>query len=94
VVNGLELDGGAAQVSVELEGGQEESSSLPLPALLSIQTGINEPRYVSIMGIRKAAKVEIDVIPAASLGLPAATSFPTWWSRRCTRRPKAGGRDD
>ena len=76
VVNGLELDGGAAQVSVELEGGQEESSSIPLPALLSIQTGINEPRYVSIMGIRKAAKVEIDVIPAASLGLPAADLVP------------------
>lgn len=42
----------------ELEGGLQERVRITLPCVLSIQTGINEPRYVSIMGIRKASKVE------------------------------------
>ena len=54
---------------VELEGGMEEVATLTLPALLSIQTGINVPRYVSIMGIRKAAKKELKVINVDELGL-------------------------
>jgi electron transfer flavoprotein beta subunit len=42
----------------ELEGGLQERVKIMLPCVLSIQSGINEPRYVSIMGIRKASKVE------------------------------------
>jgi len=56
-------------VNRELEGGLEETMELPMPALLAIQTGINEPRYVSIMGIRKARKKEITVMGLADLGL-------------------------
>jgi electron transfer flavoprotein beta subunit len=40
----------------ELEGGLQERIRLSLPCVLAIQSGINEPRYVSIMGIRKASK--------------------------------------
>jgi len=47
----------------------DEVSKIRLPALLSIQTGINEPRYVSIMGIRKAAKKELSVMELEALGL-------------------------
>ncbi|MCX5810991.1 MAG: electron transfer flavoprotein subunit beta/FixA family protein [Proteobacteria bacterium] len=42
----------------ELEGGLQERVKVMLPCVISIQTGINEPRYVSIMGVRKASKVE------------------------------------
>lgn len=42
----------------ELEGGLQERIRMTLPCVLGIQSGINEPRYVSIMGIRKASKVE------------------------------------
>jgi electron transfer flavoprotein beta subunit len=42
----------------ELEGGLQERVKIMTPCVLSIQSGINEPRYVSIMGIRKASKVE------------------------------------
>ncbi|MCX8021666.1 MAG: electron transfer flavoprotein subunit beta/FixA family protein [Syntrophorhabdaceae bacterium] len=42
----------------ELEGGLQERIKVKIPCVLSIQSGINEPRYVSIMGIRKASKVE------------------------------------
>jgi electron transfer flavoprotein beta subunit len=43
-----------------------------MPCVLSIQTGINEPRYVGIRGIRKVASVEIPALKAADLGLKAA----------------------
>ncbi|HBE44611.1 MAG TPA: electron transfer flavoprotein subunit beta [Deltaproteobacteria bacterium] len=49
----------------ELEGGLQERVKVMLPCVISIQTGINEPRYVSIMGIRKASKVERKVYKAA-----------------------------
>jgi electron transfer flavoprotein beta subunit len=76
VVDSLTLEDRGARLSIELEGGQEEVCRVPLPALLSIQTGINEPRYVSIMGIRKAAKKEIRVLDAGSLGLASADLEP------------------
>lgn len=69
VVTGIEPHNGEATVRVELEGGMEEVSKVKLPAVLSIQTGINEPRYVSIMGIRKAAKKELKVVELSELGL-------------------------
>ena len=69
VVNGVELEGDEVTIRVELEGGIDEVSKIRLPALLSIQTGINEPRYVSIMGIRKAAKKELNVVRVEELGL-------------------------
>lgn len=69
VVTGLEIEGNEATVNVELEGGMDEISKVNLPALMSIQTGINEPRYVSIMGIRKARKKELSVVKIEDLGL-------------------------
>ncbi len=48
----------------ELEGGLQERVKIAVPCVLSIQSGINEPRYVSIMGIRKASKVERKVFKA------------------------------
>ena len=46
-------------------------NEIDLPCVLSIQTGINEPRYVGIRGIRKVASVDIPVHGAADLGLAA-----------------------
>jgi len=68
VSNGLEPEDGTVKVRVELEGGIDEVSRIQLPALLTIQTGINEPRYVSIMGIRKAKKKELKVMSLEDLG--------------------------
>ena len=69
VVTGVEPEGDEATINVELEGGMDEVSRIRLPALLSIQTGINEPRYVSIMGIRKAGKKELKVLRIEDLSL-------------------------
>jgi len=69
VVNRLEVQDKKVKAHRELEGGLEEVFEIDLPALLTIQTGINEPRYVSIMGIRKVAKKEIKAFGASDLNL-------------------------
>jgi electron transfer flavoprotein beta subunit len=69
MVKKIELGAGTAKINRELEGGLEEQIEVKLPALFSIQTGINEPRYVSIMGIRKAMQKEIKVMALADTGL-------------------------
>jgi len=63
------IEGGRAKVHRELEGGLEEVLDLELPAILTIQSGINEPRYVSIMGIRRVTKKEIKVLGLSELGM-------------------------
>jgi len=69
MVKKTEPTGDNLRVNRELEGGLEEIVEVKLPALLTIQTGINEPRYVSIMGIRKARKKEIKVLSLSDLDL-------------------------
>jgi electron transfer flavoprotein beta subunit len=71
VVNALDLDieGGVASVHRELEGGIEELTDVELPSVLTIQTGINEPRYASLRGIRQAQRKPLDVHTLGDLGL-------------------------
>ncbi len=57
----MEIEDGVARVHRELEGGLLEELTIKLPSLFTIQTGINEPRYASILGIKRAAKKEIVV---------------------------------
>jgi len=72
VVNYIEvLDDKKLKVGREIEGGNQEMNEIDLPCVLSIQTGINEPRYVGIRGIRKVASVDIPVWAASDLGLDA-----------------------
>lgn len=69
VVNRIEVKGPSLRIGREVEGGNQEISDIDLPCVLSIQTGINEPRYVGIRGIRKVASVEIPVKDAAGVGV-------------------------
>jgi len=72
LVNSIEiLNDKKLKVGREIEGGNVEMSEIGVPCVLSIQTGINEPRYVGIRGIRKVASVEIPVWRAADLGIAA-----------------------
>jgi electron transfer flavoprotein beta subunit len=82
MIKQIELGDVTAKVHRELEGGLEEVVELPLPAVLTVQTGINEPRYVSIMGIRKAMQKEIKIMRLADLGLEATeVGEPGSWIR-------------
>lgn len=60
VVNNFELrDEATVGVHRELEGGMSELVDVALPAVFTIQTGINDPRYASLRGIRQAQQKEI-----------------------------------
>ena len=65
------LDGGKLKISREIEGGTKEMNEIDLPCVLSIQTGINEPRYVGMRGIRQVASVNIPTFGASELGVDA-----------------------
>ncbi len=72
LVNKIEvLDDKKLKVGREIEGGNQEMSEIDLPCVLSIQTGINEPRYVGIRGIRKVASIEIPVLGTGELNVDA-----------------------
>lgn len=75
VVNHLEheFDDDVASVRRELEGGVEELTDIELPAVLTIQTGINEPRYASLRGIRQAQQKPMDVKALADIGVDEST---------------------
>ncbi len=63
------LDAKKLKIGREIAGGNQEMNEIDLPCVLSIQTGINEPRYVGIRGIRKVASLEIPVHGANDLGI-------------------------
>lgn len=69
LIKKIDLNMEIAKVTRELEGGLEEIVEVKLPALFSVQTGINEPRYVSIMAIRKAMQKEVKVMDMKEIGL-------------------------
>ncbi|MDY6830554.1 MAG: electron transfer flavoprotein subunit beta/FixA family protein [Thermodesulfobacteriota bacterium] len=71
LVNKIEVLDGKLKVGREIEGGNQEMNEIEMPCVLSIQTGINEPRYVGIRGIRKVASVEIPTFSASDLGVSA-----------------------
>jgi electron transfer flavoprotein beta subunit len=71
VVTRLELGDGTATVHRELEGGLVDVTEVETPCLLTIQTGINEPRYATLRAIKQAEQKEIDVRGPGDLGEPA-----------------------
>jgi electron transfer flavoprotein beta subunit len=71
----IELQEGKATVEREVEGAHETWET-SLPAVISAQKGLNEPRYASLKGIMAAKKKPIDVKDAAALGLDAAALAP------------------
>jgi len=62
LVTKIEAAEGTAEVYRELEGGLLEHINMNLPAVIGIQTGINTPRYASLIAIRRAAAKEIETI--------------------------------
>ncbi|MBW2062709.1 MAG: electron transfer flavoprotein subunit beta/FixA family protein [Deltaproteobacteria bacterium] len=62
MIVGLEVGEKTMQVKRELEAGAFENYTLKLPALLTIQTGINQPRYLSVSAIRRSMKKELQIV--------------------------------
>lgn len=73
VVNRIELDGERSlTVQRELEAGAVEVLRLSLPALLTVQTGANEPRYATLRAIKQARTKPRETLSLADLGLQDA----------------------
>jgi electron transfer flavoprotein beta subunit len=74
LVNSIEvLEGNVLKVGREIEAGNREVNEIELPCVLSIQTGINEPRYVGMKGIRQVASIPIPTYGARELGIDPTT---------------------
>ena len=71
----IEIEGARATVKREIEGASE-TWEITLPAVISAQKGLNEPRYASLKGIMAAKKKTIQVMDAAAAGLKAEDLAP------------------
>jgi electron transfer flavoprotein beta subunit len=81
IIMEVQVSGSSVRVKRELEGGWFQWIEMPLPALLTIQSGINQLRYATLKGIMAAKKKEIRKAPLAGplratqqvigLGLPS-----------------------
>jgi len=74
IIMQIDVQGDSMRLKRELEAGWFQWVELPLPAVLSIQSGINKPRYATLKGIMAAKKKEIASAPRASLGVPEAVT--------------------
>ncbi len=64
----LEVGDGSLTAGRDVEGGREKVES-PLPALVTCQKGLNEPRYAALKGIMAAKKKPVEKVEVASLGV-------------------------
>jgi electron transfer flavoprotein beta subunit len=76
IIMEIEVQGQSLKVKRELEGGWFQWLEMPLPALLTIQSGINKPRYATLPGIMKAKSKPLKKLTAADLGLAPADLRP------------------
>jgi electron transfer flavoprotein beta subunit len=68
IIMQVEKQDGTIRVKRELEDGWFQHVEMPLPALLTIQSGINKLRYATLMGIKKAKTKEVKRLTTAELG--------------------------
>jgi electron transfer flavoprotein beta subunit len=72
----VEVDGGAVKVTREIDGGLE-TVRLTLPAIVTTDLRLNEPRYVTLPNIMKAKKKTLDVVKPADLGVDVSPRIKT-----------------
>ena len=72
IIMAVEKVDGGIRVKRELEDGWFQNIEMPLPAVLTIQSGINKLRYATLMGIKKARTKEVQRLTAVGLGIVAA----------------------
>jgi electron transfer flavoprotein beta subunit len=72
IIMQVEKQDGGIRVKRELEDGWFQHVEMPLPALLTIQSGISKLRYATLMGIKKAKTKEIRKLTASGLGVGSA----------------------
>ncbi|HAX44199.1 MAG TPA: electron transfer flavoprotein subunit beta, partial [Solibacterales bacterium] len=73
IIMDVEVREDGLRVKRELEDGWFQHVSLPLPAVLTIQSGSSRLRYATLMGIKKAKTKEVRAVTAAGLGVAPET---------------------
>jgi electron transfer flavoprotein beta subunit len=76
IIMEIQVDGDHLKVKRELEGGWFQWIEMPLPAVLTIQSGINKPRYTTLKGIMAAKSKPLQKLTAQDLGLDASALRP------------------
>jgi len=84
--NKVEVADGKATVTREVDGGLE-AVSITLPAVVTTDLRLNEPRYVTLPNIMKAKKKQLDTVTPADLGVDVAPRLKTL---RVSEPPKRG----
>ena len=82
----VEVADGKAKVTREVDGGLE-TLEVTLPAVVTTDLRLNEPRYVTLPNIMKAKKKQLDTVTPADLGVDAAPRLKTL---KVTEPPKRG----
>ena len=77
IIMAVEVLNGNIRVKQELESGWFQHIDMPLPAILTIQSGINKLRYATLMGIKKAKSKEVKRLTTAELGGATAPTATT-----------------
>ena len=72
----VKLEGGLAQVTREVDGGLE-TVSIKLPAVVTTDLRLNEPRYVTLPNIMKAKKKTLEMLKPEALGVDVAPRIAT-----------------
>ncbi len=88
----LEIIGNQVTATREIDGGTE-TLELTLPAVITAQKGLNEPRYPSVTGIMKAKKKPLTMVKLSDLGLTPSDVAPQMQTKSITLPiPRQGGR--
>ena len=82
----VELDGDKAKVTREVDGGLE-TIAIGLPAVVTTDLRLNEPRYVTLPNIMKAKKKQLDTVKPEDLGVDVAPKLKTL---KVSEPPKRG----
>jgi electron transfer flavoprotein beta subunit len=72
----VELQDGSLRVTREVDGGLE-TLRMPLPAVITTDLRLNEPRYVTLPNIMKAKKKQLDQLTPADLGVDVTPRLKT-----------------
>jgi electron transfer flavoprotein beta subunit len=91
IIMDVQVQDGGLRVKRELEGGWFQWVALPMPALLTIQSGINQLRYATLKGIMAAKKKEIRKAAAAAGSEPLQTILSLYVPEKAKQTQILGG---
>jgi electron transfer flavoprotein beta subunit len=91
IIMEVQVSESGLRVKRELEGGWFQWMALPLPALLTIQSGINQLRYATLKGIMAAKKKEIRKVTPAAAAEPAQRIVTVFFPEKAKKTQMISG---